>query len=873
MVFNRNNDNSSCNNIIISNNKRRKEETTTIHNTTTKLLCYILFICFLFCFSSVFYFFCSSIVLATENKKNCLREKDGDIVYNVDEKDNECSLLYNIGDLSVGIGVVNRVSDNLAENITGGNSCQLNTDTDSHFDSYRTAIVAQNKQLLNNSSVNISCRNGYELTTVGKNKISCVDGVLNYDEFEGCYYTGNNSSSLTTAINQHTENKNYTRNDLDIADEYFAEGREFSSGEEVIAYCRDKEGYTLDNSRNVVVFKALGNSQWEATGECGYEGSSTDSLTDQLNQYTADKDYTTNDIDTTSLDPSKHYATGDTVTLNCKEKAGYSLSTTNNTLTLTAGANDNWNITGNCQYTVAGCERYSMSIENGFIAYSNDMGAPIMPSSPDDPIPNGATAGIYCNYGYVANVSSTATCSSGSWSGTVVGTCSRACSMYESNITGAYASYNTERINDYFYSEGTVATLTCKTEYGYAGELTNNTLTCSNGEWVANGSISGSCSRLCSEYDPRISGTTVSYSTTASGDSYSKYYSNGTVATVSCGSNYYFDGSDTVTCSNGEWTGTVSGSCKTTDGCFIAKSINTNSITINYFSGGTNGTNNCIVDWGDGTTDTCDQTSNSHSYSTSKQYTIKICGNGFRGIGGSYLNTNPWIAELISFGSWSQITDMEIAFYSDINLTKIHSGAFNGIPNVTSFVNTFRSCSSLTSIPAGLFDKNVNVTSFQSTFDLCSSLTSIPAGLFDKNVNVTSFQSTFDRCFSLTSIPAGLFDKNVNVTDFSYTFIYCRSLTSIPAGLFDKNVDVTNFEGTFYQCSSLTSIPAGLFDKNEKVTKFGDTFAYCTSLKCVDIDGENSTTVKSQRPLGGGTSKWGASGVSMAGAKSNCKVE
>ena len=64
-----------------------------------------------------------------------------------------------------------------------------------------------------------------------------------------------------------------------------------------------------------------------------------------------------------------------------------------------------------------------------------------------------------------------------------------------------------------------------------------------------------------------------------------------------------------------------------------------------------------------------------------------------------------------------------------------------------------------------------------------------------------------------------------------------------------------------------------LFDKNTKVTRFDSVFRSCASLKCVDIDGENSTTVKAQRPLGGGTSRWGASGVTMNNTKYGCKVQ
>ena len=67
----------------------------------------------------------------------------------------------------------------------------------------------------------------------------------------------------------------------------------------------------------------------------------------------------------------------------------------------------------------------------------------------------------------------------------------------------------------------------------------------------------------------------------------------------------------------------------------------------------------------------------------------------------------------------------------------------------------------------------------------------------------------------------------------------------------------------------------GIFGEGTKtaVINFQNTFSYCSSLKCVDIDGENSKTAKAQRPLGGGTSRWGASGVTMTVAKYRCKVQ
>ena len=815
------NSNNSSNSITTEINKRRR--TRTINNTTTLLLCYLLFTISFFCLSP------SSVVYANESK-NCITKKDGKIVYNVDDRNNECALLYNIGDLSKGIGIINTVDDNLETNLTG-TPCMFNSDTDSHMESYRDGIVAQNTKILNGSSLTISCRSGYSLNNSNNNKVYCSEGTLSY-EFDGCYYTGNRGSSLADALNtlfgngnnnigtytvspngeiltsagtvlkdsngntvdqQYLADRGYSINDngeivdsngdiveefsnnsnngndnnnnnssfdisdLDIDEDMLSGDKEYTIGEPIVIACKEKEGYTLNPDKSSVVMTPLGNSQWDKQGECEYQGSSGESLGNQLNQYLTDKDYTKDNL-TPSIDTNKHYAVGDTITLTCQDnKTGYNLSSTNNTITLTAGANNNWNISGTCEYTVAGCSPYTTDIANTTITY--------------DKTANNGT-----------------------------------------------------------YEIGTSLTLSCDATQGYSGTIANNTLTCNNGSWSGN-TPNGSCAKImcsattsCSAYNSNISNTTVVYNKKAGSDS---CYTEGTTATVSCGSNSYFDGNNDLTCSNGQWTGTVSGSCKTTNGCFMAKSLDTKSITIYYFTSSDNGSNNCTVDWGDGATDSCDQTYNSHSYSEYKQHIVKICGSNFKGIGGSAYNGNTWIKELISYGNWSQITSMYYTFFNNSkNLKKIHSGAFDGLPNVT------------------------------------------------------NFDSTFFNCFSLTSIPAGLFDNNTAVTSFNGTFQNCTSLTEIPAGLFDKNTAVKYFESTFYGCSSLTSIPAGLFDNNTEVTYFSYTFYNCSSLKCVDIDGENNrTTVKAQRPLGGTnpitgkTSKWGASGVNMSNAKQSCKVQ
>ena len=204
----------------------------------------------------------------------------------------------------------------------------------------------------------------------------------------------------------------------------------------------------------------------------------------------------------------------------------------------------------------------------------------------------------------------------------------------------------------------------------------------------------------------------------------------------------------------------------------------------------------CVVDFGDGTTQTYTGNNRStqvnHSYSESNIYTIKIIGNH------SNFRASRNTIEIIQISN--SITSCSGMFYNCSRLTAIPETLI--IPNsVTDCSTMFYSCSSLTAIPETLTIPN-SVTNCSSMFSECRSLTAIPETLTIPN-SVTNCSSMFSECRSLTAIPETLTIPN-SVTNCSSMFSECRSLTAIPETLTIPN-SVTNCSMMFNSCSSLTS--------------------------------------------------------------------
>ena len=200
---------------------------------------------------------------------SCLAKQGDKIIYNTGDNDNTCSILYNIGDNSNGIGIVNKVADDLTERITG-KPCAFDSKTDSNISNVGT--VATSVNILNGSSINLSCSTGYELNNVNSKTIYCNDGVLSYD-FAGCKFTGNRGTDLKTYLVEYLNKNNYSLNDLALTasqqDSIFSFDTLYALNSPVTINCKSKQGYAFTNG--TIVIKPLGYERWEAMGEvCKY---------------------------------------------------------------------------------------------------------------------------------------------------------------------------------------------------------------------------------------------------------------------------------------------------------------------------------------------------------------------------------------------------------------------------------------------------------------------------------------------------------------------------------------------------------------------------------------------------------------------------
>jgi hypothetical protein len=75
-------------------------------------------------------------------------------------------------------------------------NCTFNSDIDLG-NSLREGVVSRNNvNMLSGETITLNCMNGYELSNENKNKIKCDNGILDLDEFFGCY----SSSSIPAHI-------------------------------------------------------------------------------------------------------------------------------------------------------------------------------------------------------------------------------------------------------------------------------------------------------------------------------------------------------------------------------------------------------------------------------------------------------------------------------------------------------------------------------------------------------------------------------------------------------------------------------------------------------------------------------------------------
>ena len=239
---------------------------------------------------------------------------------------------------------------------------------------------------------------------------------------------------------------------------------------------------------------------------------------------------------------------------------------------------------------------------------------------------------------------------------------------------------------------------------------------------------------------------------------------------------------------------------------FFLTTTSTNSFSFKISAAG-----EFIVNWGDGTIETITKpdttnTTYSHTYSTSKSYTIKLAGqatayNTGTSTAAISFEASSYRIALIDgslgaiFGTLADGTQprfYQTFYYATVMTGSIPENLFAGIsgaPATYMFYHTFYYCNRLTgAIPDGLFGNLTGAPAsnmFYGTFYNCSGLTgAIPDGLFGNLTGAPAermFGSTFYNCSGLTGeIPENLFGNisgPAQTSMFYQTFYNCKSLT------------------------------------------------------------------------------------------------
>ena len=236
-------------------------------------------------------------------------------------------------------------------------------------------------------------------------------------------------------------------------------------------------------------------------------------------------------------------------------------------------------------------------------------------------------------------------------------------------------------------------------------------------------------------------------------------------------------------------------------------------------------TENCTIDWGDGTVGgieyskvkTLEVASTTpikisaimpgyeHKYNEYNQdYTVTISGEvaSLDGRDQGIVSGKGAKDSLIRITQWGN-TNLEkiyLRFFDKlIEIARPNEGSFDNLQYVESaFQET-----GITEIPDKFFYGCIKIESFEGTFASCPNLTAVGDNIFGNCINVKSFGGTFYSCSSLTNIDEHIFDDCQNVEDFRETFYYCTNLEGNAIPLWERN-PVPNGVGCYAGCTKIT---------------------------------------------------------------------
>ena len=237
---------------------------------------------------------------------------------------------------------------------------------------------------------------------------------------------------------------------------------------------------------------------------------------------------------------------------------------------------------------------------------------------------------------------------------------------------------------------------------------------------------------------------------------------------------------------------------------------------------------NCVVNWGDTTTDTITAYNDeeiAHTYTNAGTYIISIIGvcSAF------YFSGGFEALKLIEIISWGDVHLKLLKLAHAYNLISLPKNEYGRLREVTSFAATFSHCYGLIELPDGLLANNHIATNFSYCFDDCNLLTTLPKHLFNGCISGVDFNHCFLDCAELLMVPEELFKSSPLALDFNNCFASCTSLTAIPAELFLYNTIVEDFWSCFDSDSALTGNAPTLWLRDPEPDGSG-CFYGCTNL-------------------------------------------
>ena len=254
----------------------------------------------------------------------------------------------------------------------------------------------------------------------------------------------------------------------------------------------------------------------------------------------------------------------------------------------------------------------------------------------------------------------------------------------------------------------------------------------------------------------------------------------------------------------------------------------------------TSGSQNIIIDWGDGTTNTVTTTSQTNTNHTYTPGTGTPCSLGyttfkirvyFTGTGVSVLSNCNIMSILISGNSNSlQICNVLEAYYGD--------STQNATPvNFFSLVGSSNSLSIYTNLQFVKLPATVSWTTWSTTFHSCASL--IKVVMPTSNSAALQYSSSFNNCFNLLEI---IFPSNsTGIQNISTAFNGCSNLRSVT---FPTTLNsCTDFSSCFFSCSNLRSFTLPSINSASSLQY---AFYSCTQLEWVKFTSMSTVAVNMQ---------------------------